>query len=1009
MNLTADSSIDIPGGVPKLHGTYFDSLECDLGGNVQKRRRLFKRDFFLGVWLTMGFLIATQYNACGPVAFNQSTESKLVDLKASAVVLINRDAQFTKSELVEVNLDAHQADEVYVTNDSTCNSGGVWEPMLATRSWTLAVKNQKANVYAKFRSVAEGISTGCLSDDILHDDIPPEVVLSQPLMITNVPTPIVTFVAGDTGSGLEKMVCEWPGKAPEACSFSTSNGNVAEGRYLIKINAADKATNVSVPVIQDLIVDRTPPNIIFLSTPSIISNNPKADYAFNVTDDRSGVKSVECAYDSKANYAPCTSPQTANLAEGAHKFFIRAFDLAGNMSEASHDFAIDLSAPTVQITKSPSDFTKSSTADFEFIGKDGNDPITQFDCRVDGAAYASCSSPKTYANLSDGLHTFDVLGYDKVGNKSAPASRSWYIDTKPPVITFVLTPDALGNNPAAVFKYSITDVGTGVASSECSLDGAAYASCAMDMMTYPTLADGSHSFKVRATDKAGNVGESAPQTFVIDLKPPTIRLTDVPPAFSNLKDFNFKFEANDDRGIQRVECRIDAGPYVVCDSVTAHMVRDLIEGSHRFSVKAIDKAGNMSPEVYYEWIVDLTPPVVAYFQLPPASALTSSVITLGFTVADPISGVKSLECRIDGSLTACKSGDLKTLMDLAQGMHVFDVIAFDNAGNKVVDSKSISISSPMLKTQLVDVTGNNKVDILMIIDNSGSMAAEQTNMAARFSNFLDKIKALDWQIGIVSTDMTDINGTSAKKGGRLIQLAGMPGQYILNSGMLQTTAQSVFGQTVQMGSDGSGAELGFQAAIKAIDRAFDPTQPVNAPHGQLFRQDAALAMVVVSDAYDDSGTRPEDVLGKVTQRWGGNKPFVFHSIVVPESQYTDPSRSSVFAADPCKNYRESVKFDGREYHRLSTMTGGVKGTVCSEDFSTQLADMGKVTADLVNSVTLNCQPIDYNKDGKIDAGDVTVVTSNGAPIVDFTVQGTKLTFTIALPIGQNEIKYYCAQ
>lgn len=960
------------------------------------------------MWITIGFVIASQFNACGPVAFNQSQESKLVDLKASAIVLINRDAAYTKSELVEVNLDAQQADEVYVTNDKTCASGGVWEPMLSTRSWTLAVKNQKANVYAKFRNVAEGIATDCLTDDILHDDIPPDVLLQQPVIVTNVATPIVSFVAGDTGSGLEQMICEWPGKAPESCSFSTANGNVAEGRYLININATDKATNVSIPVVQDLIVDRTPPVIQFLASPPSLGSNPKADYSFNVTDDRSGVKSIECAYDNKAAYAPCVSPQTANLADGAHKFYVRAFDNANNMSEAQHDFVIDSSAPTVEITKSPPDFTKDSTAVFEFIGKDGNNPITSFECRLDAGAYTSCSSPRTYTGLTDGIHTFYVIGIDGAGNRSAPASRSWYIDTKPPVITYVLTPPALGNNASAMFKYSITDDGTGVDRSECSLDGAAFAPCAMDMMNYANLADGSHRFQVRAYDKAGNIGLSPIHNFVIDLKPPTVRLTDVPGSFSNLKDFLFKYEATDDRGIARVECRVDAGSYMVCDSVTAHMVRDLAEGGHRFSVKAIDQAGNQSPEVYYDWTVDLTPPMIAYYQLPPASALSTAVISLGFTVVDPISGVKSLECRLDGNVVPCKSGEIKTLMDLAIGNHAFTVIAYDNAGNRAEDVKTISISAPTLKTQIVDVKGNNKVDILMIIDNSGSMQAEQANMAARFNNFLDKIKSLDWQIGIISTDMTDLNGTSPLKGGRLAELKTLPGQFILTSSMLQSTAQSVFGQTVQMGSNGSGNELGFKAAIKAIDRAFE-SGAINAPHTALFRADSALAIVVVSDAYDNSGTRPEDVSAKVSQRWSGNKPFVFHSIVVPESQYTDPAASTPNPADPCKNYRESVKFDGREYHRLSTMTGGVKGTVCSEDFSAQLADMGRVTADLVNSVTLNCQPIDHNNDGQVNALDVTVTTANGAPITGFTLQGTTLTFVNALPIGQNEIKYYCAQ
>jgi len=971
------------------------------------RKSIYKRHIFLTAWIISGFVIATQYNACGNVEFAQSLESKLVDLKAAAIILINKDAPYTNSELVEVNLESPQADEVYVTNDSTCSSGGLWEPLIATRSWTLAAKNQSAKVYAKFRNTAENIATPCLTDDILHDDIAPLVVLQQPAIITNVATPIVNFVASDMGSGLDKQLCEWPMQPIGACSGSTSNGNLAEGRYFVKVNATDKAGNISVPVVQDVMVDRTPPVITLLATPASISANKNPSDSFNVTDALSGVKSVECAFDNKANYAACTSPQTQAQADGAHKFYIRASDNAGNMSETEHAYAIDSSAPTVTITKYPPDFSNSNSGTFEFEGKDGIDPITQFECSLDNSAYAPCTTPKTYTGLSEGVHTFSVIGLDGVGNRSAPAMRSWYVDTIAPVITFQLTPDALSNTGSASFRYSITDAGSGVQSQECSFDGGAYVACSNSASDFANLADGSHNFKIRATDKAGNVGNSPVITFEVDKKPPTVLLTKVPQAYSNQANFTFNFTATDDRGIDKVECKIDAGAYVNCDTLGSHLAQNLAEGGHRFTVRAIDGAKNMSAEVYYEWIVDLTGPVIAYYQLPPASSLSTSVITLGFTVTDALSGVKSTVCKLDGAVVACKSGEIKTLLDLQPGQHTFEVAAEDNAGNTSVDIKTISISAPVLKSQLVEVKGNTKVDILVVIDNSGSMAGEQANMAARFANFLDKIKTLDWQIGIISTDMSS---NAVRKDGRLVELVGLPGQFILNSAMLQSTAQSVFGNTVQMGSNGSGAELGFKATNRAIDRAFDAASvTVSAPNKTLFRADAGLAVLVVSDAYDDSGVRPEDVQAKVIQRWGGNKPFVFHSIVVPESQYTDPAASSPNAADPCKNYRESVKYDGRDYHRLSTMTGGVKGTVCSEDYAAQLADMGKVTSDLVNSITLNCQPLDYNRDGQINGGDIQVMDPSGAPITNFTVSGTRLTFPVALPIGNSTVNYYCAQ
>src|SRR5215207_1589668 len=49
-----------------------------------------------------------------------------------------------------------------------------------------------------------------------------------------------------------------------------------------------------------------------------------------------------------------------------------------------------------------------------------------FQCSLDGAAFASCASPKDYTGLSEGSHTFEVKATDAAGNTdTTPASRSW--------------------------------------------------------------------------------------------------------------------------------------------------------------------------------------------------------------------------------------------------------------------------------------------------------------------------------------------------------------------------------------------------------------------------------------------------------------------------------------------------------------------------------------------------------------------------------------------------------
>jgi hypothetical protein len=462
-----------------------------------------KRTYILAFWLVAGFGVASSHNACSKAVFTQSFSSLLQEIQSTALVLINKDAQYTNSDQVEVNLESKHAEEVYVTNDPSCNAGGAWEPMTSAKNWTLGLKNQETIVYAKFRNKNEGLETGCINDAIVHDDEAPVVSLQTPSIVTNVNTPIFYFLAGDTLSGLDKTTCEWPGQSETQCNFSSSNGNVIEGRHLVKVRATDLAGNVSAPVLQDLLVDRTKPTVTLLNVPASISNVTSVNVTFAAQDNLSGIKNTECSWNNGATYAACASPLSANLAEGAHKLLVRSMDKAGNQGDAvEHSFAIDLTAPTVNILTGPDAFTNSTTAAFTFNGFDGTSPITVFECRVDANAFASCSSGQAYTGLAEGLRKFEVRGRDMSGNLSAPASRSWVIDTTAPVITLIQTPSSPTKLTSAEYRYTISDSSSGVDRAECSIDGAALQACALDMKSYAGLAAGSHTFKIKAYDHA---------------------------------------------------------------------------------------------------------------------------------------------------------------------------------------------------------------------------------------------------------------------------------------------------------------------------------------------------------------------------------------------------------------------------------------------------------------------------------------------------------------------------
>jgi sugar lactone lactonase YvrE len=94
------------------------------------------------------------------------------------------------------------------------------------------------------------------------------------------------------------------------------------------------------------------------------------------------------------------------------------------------DFQADSTAPDTTITSGPAGTTSDRNPSFGFTASEGG---ATFECRLDGGAFAPCTSPQSYANLPDGAHTFQVRASDDLANVDAtPAERTFTIDTTVP-------------------------------------------------------------------------------------------------------------------------------------------------------------------------------------------------------------------------------------------------------------------------------------------------------------------------------------------------------------------------------------------------------------------------------------------------------------------------------------------------------------------------------------------------------------------------------------------------
>ena len=182
--------------------------------------------------------------------------------------------------------------------------------------------------------------------------------------------------------------------------------------------------------------DLLPPDTTISSGASGTVNSASASFAFTASEAGS---TFECRLDSGA-WAACSSPKEySGLANGQHTFRVRATDAAGNVDEgpANRTWTVsvqsppprDTGPPETTISSGPTGSVASQAASFSFTSSEGG---STFQCRLDSAAWAACSSPKPYSALVNGSHTFEVRATDAAGNTDgSPAVRAWSIDATP--------------------------------------------------------------------------------------------------------------------------------------------------------------------------------------------------------------------------------------------------------------------------------------------------------------------------------------------------------------------------------------------------------------------------------------------------------------------------------------------------------------------------------------------------------------------------------------------------
>ncbi|CAI1819955.1 putative fimbrial outer membrane usher protein [Serratia fonticola] len=557
----------------------------------------------------------------------------------------------------------------------------------------------------------------------------------------------------------------------------TPDTELSEGEHEIAVIIADPAGNQSKP--SDpwvVIVDTTPPDAPTIgSIYDNVGDKTGELQPGDVTDDttptlkgqaEAGAK-VEI-YDRGQKIGEVTTGPDGNwaftpdseLAEGEHSFTVRATDAAGNASELSHpwELVIDITPPdqpgtdgngpgiseiyddqgTIQgpiLSGGSTDDTKPTLSGKgepgdTIIVLDNGNKIGETTVNKDGEWEFT---PDT--ELSEGEHEIAVIIADPAGNQSKP-SDPWVVivDTTPPdAPTIGSIYDNVGDKTGELQPGDVTDDTTP------TLKGQAEAGAKVEIYdrgqkigevtTGPDgnwaftpdseLAEGEHSFTVRATDAAGNASElSQPWELVIDITPPDQPGTDGNgPGISEIYDdqgtiqgpilsggstddtkptLSGKGEPGDtiivlDNGNKIGETTVNKdGEWEFTPDT------ELSEGEHEIAVIIADPAGNQSkPSDPWVVIVDTTPPDAPTIgsiydnvgdktgELQPGDVTDDTTPTLkGQAEAGAKIEIYDHGQKI-GETTANAEGDWEFTpgSELAEGDHSFTTRATDAAGN----------------------------------------------------------------------------------------------------------------------------------------------------------------------------------------------------------------------------------------------------------------------------------------------------------------------------------------
>jgi hypothetical protein len=228
-----------------------------------------------------------------------------------------------------------------------------------------------------------------------------------------------------------------------------------------------------------------------------------------------------------------------------------------------------------------------------------------------------------------------------------------------------------------------------------------------------------------------------------------------------------------------------------------------------------------------------------------------------------------------------------------------------------------------IRTDVIVQTQTPKVDILWMVDNSCSMADDQTRLTDNFPFFMDYFvdSGLDYHVGVTSSDTIRVSENGAD--GKLVVKRGL--KYL---DVDTPDPVVIFQEMATLGAGGASPERGLASSFFCLE---EKRETFNAG---FYRDDASLHTIIISDEADYT------------------QAFVI----------TQPEYSDWYGA--LKDDRENRTFSGiispsqgARYRQTINDVGGIEDSVLNDNWSQVLERLGVQAAGLKREYFLSGVPV----------------------------------------------------